>query len=298
MLRFRVVCTFIGLFVTVLSQPSCRLTRTKLITVEMKWQRGAAKEANRVSLHFQKGAVDCSLNFFESEELRKYIESFGSGSVPVTFKVYYDADGTPSGVFLIRVGVWEANRLRPNERLLATSVRLKPGESFKVNSPGGCFDAEGRSEGAARAGPSGRKQAARDPGGWLLYYILVLLVGLCWLVRWQQPAAYNAIREAMPRWQASAAGEAPPKWRKPLLTAGLIALSLSMLQHLAGVFYEDVFHHDVNHFSERFSILVRVNAGLCLFALFASLFGRGLIRVPLFVMGLILLFFWGISTLV
>lgn len=294
MLRCRVMYTIIGLFIAILSQPSC--TRTKLITVEMKWQRGGAKEANRVSLHFQKGAVDCSLNFFESEELRKYIESFGSGGVPVTFKVYYDPGGKPSGVFLIRVGVWEANRLRPNEGLLATSVRLKPGESFKVNSPAGCFDAEGRSE--ARAEPSGRKRAARDSGGWLLYYVLVLLVGLCWLVRWQEPAAYDAIREAMPRWQASAAGEATPKWRKPLLTAGLIALSLSMLQHLVLAVYQDAFHHHVNHFSERFSILVRVNAGLCLFALFASLFGRGLIRLPLFVTGLILLFFWGISTLV
>ncbi len=60
----------------------------------------------------------------------------------------------------------------------------------------------------------------------------------------------------------------------------------------------DGFHHHVNHFSERFSISVRVNAGLCLFALLTSLFGRGLIRLPLLVTGLILLFFWGISTLV
>jgi len=106
----------------------------------MKWQRDGAKQADRVSLHFQKGSVDCSLNFFESGELQKYIESFGSAGIPVTFEVHYDPGGKPSGVFLIRVGVWEANRLRPNERLLSTSVRLKPGESFKVNSPAGCFD--------------------------------------------------------------------------------------------------------------------------------------------------------------
>jgi hypothetical protein len=49
----------------------------------MNWQPGGFKQADRVSLHFLKCSVDCSLIFFQSEELEKYIRNFGPAGVPV-----------------------------------------------------------------------------------------------------------------------------------------------------------------------------------------------------------------------
>jgi hypothetical protein len=116
-----------------------------LVTLQMKWQPGGIKQADRVSLHFQKGSIDCSLNFFQSEDFEKYIKSFGPAEVPVIFDVSYSKSGKPSGALLIRVGEWEASKLQPNERLLSTGQKLergKPGEVkvLKIDNPGGCFD--------------------------------------------------------------------------------------------------------------------------------------------------------------
>jgi len=110
----------------------------------MNWVRGAIGQQDRASLHFQKGAVDCSLNFY-SDQSARYIESFGSAPVPVVFDVSYASGGKPMGATLVRVGAWDANKFQPNERLLATTEKFelgKPGEArtSKIDSPGGCFD--------------------------------------------------------------------------------------------------------------------------------------------------------------
>lgn len=123
---------------------ACSEDPMKQITVEMKWQKGAIGQENRGSLHFYKGSVDCSLNFY-SEESERYVESFGSAAVPVVFDVSYASGGKPIGATLVRVGEWEASKFQPNERLLATSQKWEGGKSgeartFKIDSPGGCFD--------------------------------------------------------------------------------------------------------------------------------------------------------------
>ena len=125
-------------------KPSSR-ERKALVTLDMSWQLGGNKQADRVSLHSLKGSVDCSLNFFQSEELERYLKSFGPAKVPVIFDVSYSKSGSPSGALLVRVGQWEASKLRPNERLLSTTQKLeggKPGEAqmLKIDSPGGGFD--------------------------------------------------------------------------------------------------------------------------------------------------------------
>ena len=119
--------------------------RTKLVTVDMKWQLGGIKQVDKISLHFQKGSADCSLNFFQSDAFAEYIQGFGSQTVPVTFSVSYDEDGKPSGAVLVKVGDWKASQLQPNERLLSTTQKLEPGKprasnALKLNSPAGCFD--------------------------------------------------------------------------------------------------------------------------------------------------------------
>lgn len=127
-----------------LLQVACGGDPLKRITVEMKWQRGAIGQQDRAFLHFQKGPVDCSLNFY-SEQSVKYIETFGSAPVPVVFDVSYTSSGKPSGATLVRVGKWGANKFQPGERVLSTAQKLefgKPGEArtFKIDSPGGCFE--------------------------------------------------------------------------------------------------------------------------------------------------------------
>lgn len=129
---------------SVVCQGACSKRPVRRVTLEMKLQRGEIKQADELSLHFQKGSVDCSLNFF-SQESRKYIEGLGATSIPVVFDVHYSSSGEPSGAILVRVATIDSQRLQPNERLLATSQRLKlgaPGEvqTARINSPGGCFD--------------------------------------------------------------------------------------------------------------------------------------------------------------
>lgn len=136
----------VGAISVSLSQKPSGQERKALVTLEMKWQPGGIKQGDQVSLHFQKGSVDCSLNFFQSEDFEKYLKGFGPAEVPVIFDVSYGKSGRPSGALLVRVGDWDASKLRPNERLLSTTQKLqraKPDEAknLKIDSPGGCFDA-------------------------------------------------------------------------------------------------------------------------------------------------------------
>lgn len=124
---------------------ACRGGPLKRVTVEMQWQRGAIGQEDRGSLHFQKGSLDCSLNFYSDQSI-KYIKSFGSGSVPVVFNVSYGDSGKPSGATLSRIGEWDANKFQRNERLLTTGVRAELSKAeetktFRVDSPAACFDA-------------------------------------------------------------------------------------------------------------------------------------------------------------
>jgi hypothetical protein len=110
----------------------------------MKWRKGGLRTADLVSLHFQRGSVDCSLNFAQPKEVEKYIETFGSSSVPVTFDVSFDRNGRPSGALLLKVGEWDANRFPPNQTGLSMTVKFRPTAPGEVNStrigPEACFD--------------------------------------------------------------------------------------------------------------------------------------------------------------
>jgi hypothetical protein len=144
-LRSLTVLVLVGAVVARPAQKPSERERKALVTLEMNWQAGGVKQADRLPLRFQKGSVDCSLNFFQSEELEKYIKSFGAAEVPVIFDVSYSKSGMPSGALLVRVGEWDASKLQPNERLLSIGQKLKrgkPGEVkvLKIDSPGGCFD--------------------------------------------------------------------------------------------------------------------------------------------------------------
>jgi hypothetical protein len=126
----------------------------------------------------------------------------------------------------------------------------------------------------------------------LLYYVLLVLVACSWSTWWVVPADW---------WRGSNADSIPSRgnvlssWRENVLLVGLIAVSLSMLQHLGLFMYETVLHHHLNHFSPRFGLLVETNIVACYFALAASAVGKGFARLPLFAASILLIFFWGIS---
>ena len=126
----------------------------------------------------------------------------------------------------------------------------------------------------------------------LLYMVLLLLVGLSWLAWWKVPDDWWEDLPDAVRWMF--ARPAGPQWRKPLLTAGLVALSLSMAQHLTGVVYGKLFHQ-FNRFTPEFHLLVGVNGLLCLFSLLTSILGKGFARLPILMASYLLLFFWGIT---
>src|SRR5258708_29958065 len=119
----------------------------------------------------------------------------------------------------------------------------------------------------------------------LLYLVLIILVLSSWWAWWRIPVSGFL-------WDQDSAVDATPAWQRSVLTAGLIALSLSMLQHILGAVYQDVLHHHVNHFSRSFNFLVLANLILCALALLASLIGKGFARLPLFMATFLLLFFW------
>jgi hypothetical protein len=97
--RSLTVLVLVGAVVARPAQKPSERERKALVTLEMNWQAGGIKQADRVSLHFEKGSVDCSLNFFQSEDLEKYIKSFGAAEVPVIFDVSYSKSGKPSEPF-------------------------------------------------------------------------------------------------------------------------------------------------------------------------------------------------------
>jgi hypothetical protein len=119
--------------------------RTKRVTLNATSERGGKWKVDAISLHFQRDSVDCSLNFSGPEELEKYIESFRSGAIPVTFDVKFDRTGKPSGALLMQVGTWDASKIPLHERSLTTTQKighLKPGQTnvLNIDSPGACFD--------------------------------------------------------------------------------------------------------------------------------------------------------------
>jgi len=140
----RRVTKHIAVIIASLSLGACSAGPLRRVTVEMMWQQGAIGQKDRASLHFQKGLVDCSLNFYDNSSL-KYIERFRSVRAPVVFDVSYMDTGKPFGATLVRVGEWNASRFQPNERFLATTEVMKLGNAedagkTNIDSPGGCFD--------------------------------------------------------------------------------------------------------------------------------------------------------------
>jgi hypothetical protein len=97
-LRSLTVLVLVGAVVARPAQKPSERERNALVTLEMNWLAGGIKQADRLSLRFQKGSVDCSLNFFQSEELEKYIKSFGAAEVPAIFDVSYSKSGMMFGL--------------------------------------------------------------------------------------------------------------------------------------------------------------------------------------------------------
>jgi hypothetical protein len=131
--------TLIGLLV------GCVYHDSRLVTVAMKLEQNTINTAGKTSLHFENRSLDCWLSFSQPSEFRGYLANFGSGSVPVVFRVTFDGSGKPLDAVLISVGAWNAQKLPSDERHLTVAREfrhLKPGETYTTSlpAPGDCFD--------------------------------------------------------------------------------------------------------------------------------------------------------------
>lgn len=111
----------------------------------MKWTPAGTGEPYTGSLHFEKGEFDCSLRFYSSKDFQRFVENIGPRGVPVYFNVRYSSNGTPLSATLVQVFAWETSKFQPNERVLATSYRLRlagPGDQQAIAFEGmsACFD--------------------------------------------------------------------------------------------------------------------------------------------------------------
>lgn len=114
------------------------------ITVQMEVRRRTTGQKDTASLQFQKGSVNCSLNF-HSQESVNYIDNYDSRAVPVVFDLRYSSNGKPSGADLVRIGERDATKFEPGERALTTSQTVRLGEPgvptrIRIDSPSACFD--------------------------------------------------------------------------------------------------------------------------------------------------------------
>jgi hypothetical protein len=123
----------------------CVYHDSRLVTVGMRLEQDTISTAGKIRLHFENHSLDCWLNFSQPSEFRDYLANFGSGSVPVVFRVSFDGSGKPLDAVLISVGAWKAENLPSDERRLKIARKfrdLKPGKSITMSLPtqGDCFD--------------------------------------------------------------------------------------------------------------------------------------------------------------
>ncbi len=126
------------------------------VTLSMDWSRGDAHYGSdfiqlRTPCQPQSEKIcECVADFKvisskeNSKEFANYVTSFEHGKVPVTYQVWYKADGLVTGAQFLRLGNWTSDKLRPNDGLLGVRIRSQMGgpgkvQSTKINSPGDCF---------------------------------------------------------------------------------------------------------------------------------------------------------------
>jgi hypothetical protein len=116
----------------------------RVVPVPMRWHKrtDVYAQADHYDLEYDRKAGTCGTGFWGHPDFAKYIESFDSMPIPVTYEVYYDNDGNAISANFMRVGVWAASRFGANEGLLSRGgLTTGPGMPPIVSrNPQDCFD--------------------------------------------------------------------------------------------------------------------------------------------------------------
>lgn len=130
--------------------------RRKTVVLEMSWKRGnEVYGPNFVHLESpcqssQDPGCYCAMDFTVtvSKDFGDYIQSFGSGKVPVRYRIDYDVNRKLSGIGLESVGAWPATRFNTVEKSLSSGTRSSQGQPpsgvLRGKTPDDCLPASAR----------------------------------------------------------------------------------------------------------------------------------------------------------
>lgn len=116
----------------------------RVVSVPMRWHKrtDVYAQSDHYDLEYDRKAGTCGADFWGHPDFAKYIESFDSKPIPVTYEVYYDNGGSAVSANFMRVGDWAASRFGANEGSLNRGGLITgPGMPPIVSrNPQDCFD--------------------------------------------------------------------------------------------------------------------------------------------------------------
>ncbi len=116
----------------------------RVVSVPMRWHKrtDAYAQSDQYDLVYDRQAGTCGTEFWGHPDFAKYLESFASKPIPVTYEVYYDNDGDAVSANFMRAGNWAASRFGANEGSLSRGgLTTGPGmPPIVARNPQDCFD--------------------------------------------------------------------------------------------------------------------------------------------------------------
>ena len=116
----------------------------RVVSVPMRWHKrtDVYAQSDHYDLEYDRRAGTCGTEFWGHPDFAKYIESFASKPILVTYEVYYDNGGDAVSANFMRVGDWAASRFGANQGSLSRGgLTTGPGMPPIVSrNPQDCFD--------------------------------------------------------------------------------------------------------------------------------------------------------------
>lgn len=116
----------------------------RVVSVPMRWHKrtDVYAQSDHYELEYDRKSGTCGTEFWGHSDLAKYIESFPSRPIPVTYEVYYDNHGEAVSANFMRIGDWAASRFGADEGSLNRGgLTTGPGMPPIVSrNPQDCFD--------------------------------------------------------------------------------------------------------------------------------------------------------------
>ena len=116
----------------------------KVISVPMRWHKrtDVYAQSGHYVLEYDRKVGTCGTEFWGHLDFVKYVESFGSKPIPVTYEVFYNYGGEAVSANFMRIGDWPSSRFGANEGSLSHGGLITgPGmPPIASRNPQDCFD--------------------------------------------------------------------------------------------------------------------------------------------------------------